>query len=205
MADQYVLTNGMNFKDILSNYCVTCSLGSASHYFNFFFLYHHCRRKSLNILSRNYSVDGFSSTCFVAIWRYMYMYATLFNSYNHKFSLKLGVLDSLAWVQMPLSLQKLNQGWGVAVKTLGMKSILTTASFVNCTYSLCQNPNSHMSSHQVAAVLYQQKYYHYCHWFELIKTWCILLYFVFQVGCSKSLSCQKMAKQRSYVFQPEEK
>ena len=64
---------------------------------------------------------------------------------------------------MPLSFQKLNQGWGAAVKTLGMKSILTTTSFVNCTYSLCQNPNSQMSSHQVAAVLYQQKYYHYYH------------------------------------------
>ena len=114
-------------------------------------------------------------------------------------------LGSLAWVQMPLSFQKLNQGWGAAVKTLGMKSILTTTSFVNCTYSLCQNPNSQMSSHQVAAVLYQQKYYHYYHWFESIKAQCILLYFVFQVGCSKSLSCQKMAKQRSYVFQPEEK
>ena len=95
MADQYVLTNGMNFKDILSNYCVTCSQGSAAHYFNFFsFTQTHCCRKSPNILSRNYSVDGFSSTCFVAIWRYMYMYATLFNSYNHKFSLKLGVLDT---------------------------------------------------------------------------------------------------------------
>ena len=60
----------------------------------FSFTQTHCCRKSLNILSRNYSVDGFSSTCFVAIWRYMYMYATLFNAYNHKFSLKLGVLDT---------------------------------------------------------------------------------------------------------------
>ena len=95
MADQCVLTNGMNFKDILSNYCITCTLGSTAYYFNFFpSSQTHCCRKSSNILSRSYSVDGFSSTCFVAIWRYMYMYATLFNSYNHKFSLTLGVLDT---------------------------------------------------------------------------------------------------------------